>query len=619
MSQVSHGYKPARNNNTELELHQGTTAEPKGVPQRQGDAVSAGPQQAKSYGNQPFTSHSVTSGLPRSLFNQLGHVPAQRIAPASPNIQLHTARASLVQEIGPEDGAATLPQLHDGQNHIAENERLSKLVDRMLLAKIRDLMMDAIKGIDKSVTDIWTSPLWPVPFRFHFGPDPDDMVELSQCSLRESTKATLIEQAFRDAWPKNGDWLKALVVESDGHGPAVLVPWSSVGMAYQDDLKFEYDHRISNRGLTITLQTVTFAYEGLWHSWCYAARGTREQREQMDTRQPSSTPTSEEGPIEGYTCREGKCVLSKRQYTTIRHDSEEICLGERRARETQASSLYCPCVMIGCLYAKGTFKASVMSWKIGNVMASKVLEYCMDAWGEALEAIDRLAHVNLEDLNGRSRVEYLMFDQSFDRSKDYFVALQLLRIVDEWLDEIVPSLKELRMKPGLTHTEAEENLDAAIRFMTGRAGAVQNRVRRKVEQINSLRDGLFSATSLRESTKAMALNQAIYVFTVVTVLFTPVSFLATFWALPFLNNPKEGSGVVSEPSAFRNSFIVMPLLTYALVIGVAWAVGKRNSGRALLDLLREYWGKSWSLMRSAWTSRPQLPWRYRGSSPYPEA
>ncbi|VTT81045.1 unnamed protein product [Fusarium fujikuroi] len=167
MSQVSHGYKPARNNNTELELHQGTTAEPKGVPQRQGDA--------------------------------LGHVPAQRIAPASPNIQLHTARASLVQEIGPEDGAATLPQLHDGQNHIAENERLSKLVDRMLLAKIRDLMMDAIKGIDKSVTDIWTSPLWPVPFRFHFGPDPDDMVELSQCSLRESTKATLIEQAFRDA------------------------------------------------------------------------------------------------------------------------------------------------------------------------------------------------------------------------------------------------------------------------------------------------------------------------------------------------------------------------------------------------------------------------------------
>ncbi|KAI1052778.1 hypothetical protein LB505_013643 [Fusarium chuoi] len=37
---------------------------------------------------------------------------------------------------------------------------------------------------------------------------------------------------------------------------------------------------------------------------------------------------------------------------------------------------------------------------------------------------------------------------------------------------------------------------------------------------------LFNATSLRESTKAMALNQAIYVFTVVTVLFTPVSFLA---------------------------------------------------------------------------------------------
>jgi hypothetical protein len=142
-----------------------------------------------------------------------------------------------------------------------------------------------------------------------------------------------------------------------------------------------------------------------------------------------------------------------------------------------------------------------------------------------------------------------MFDKSFGRSKDYFVALQLLRIVDEWLDEVVPSVKELQKNPSLRYpaffaAEAEENFNAAIRSIDERAAAVQQRVRKKVEEINSLRDGvcyytlmleeyfidnllqLFNATSLRESTKAMALNQAIYVFTVVTVLFTPVSFLA---------------------------------------------------------------------------------------------
>ncbi len=37
---------------------------------------------------------------------------------------------------------------------------------------------------------------------------------------------------------------------------------------------------------------------------------------------------------------------------------------------------------------------------------------------------------------------------------------------------------------------------------------------------------LFSATSLREATKGIELNRAVYVFTVVTVIYTPISFLA---------------------------------------------------------------------------------------------
>nr|RBQ94021.1 hypothetical protein FVER53263_10005 [Fusarium verticillioides] len=122
---------------------------------------------------------------------------------------------------------------------------------------------------------------------------------------------------------------------------------------------------------------------------------------------------------------------------------------------------------------------------------------------------------------------------------------------------------------------------------------------------------LFNATSLRESTKAMALNQAIYVFTVVTVLFTPVSFLATFWALPFLNNPAEGTDIVSMPAAFRNSFIIMPILTYALVIGVAWFVGQQNTVDALSNKLT---GK---LSRSTWKLLSKRPNKSNGRPPYP--
>ncbi|EWZ36210.1 hypothetical protein FOZG_11951, partial [Fusarium oxysporum Fo47] len=113
----------------------------------------------------------------------------------------------------------------------------------------------------------------------------------------------------------------------------------------------------------------------------------------------------------------------------------------------------------------------------------------------------------------------------------------------------------------------------------------------------------------------MALNQAIYVFTVVTVLFTPVSFLATFWALPFLNNPTEG--VVPVPSAFRNSFIIMPLLTYALVIVVAWFVGQRNSVNRLLTMLGKLGESTGQLLRSGWNLLRKKPGRGNGRSPYP--
>ncbi|RKK80215.1 hypothetical protein BFJ69_g4405 [Fusarium oxysporum] len=250
----------------------------------------------------------------------------------------------------------------------------------------------------------------------------------------------------------------------------------------------------------------------------------------------------------------------------------------------------------------------------------RVFKICMDAWGQTLDIIDELVHVKLDDFDSDTRVEDLMFDNSFKRSKDYFVALQLLGIVDEWLDEVQSTVEDMVKNPNVTDTSmwvdrSRASCDVAVRYVNEHATAAQSRVRKKREEINSLRDGLFNATSLRESTKAMALNQAIYVFTVVTVLFTPVSFLATFWALPFLNNPTEG--VVPVPSAFRNSFIIMPLLTYALVIVVAWFVGQRNSVNRLLTMLGKLGESTGQLLRSGWNLLRKKPGKGNGRSPYP--
>lgn len=121
-----------------------------------------------------------------------------------------------------------------------------------------------------------------------------------------------------------------------------------------------------------------------------------------------------------------------------------------------------------------------------------------------------------------------MFDSSFTRSKDYFSALQILRLVDEWVDEGVEKLRELQQGDQVvilerfeTRHHCDENWNRAIRNIEMRAQQIKNRVAKKSEEIKSLRDGvrrlwttpvlegtapltasqLFNATSLREATK----------------------------------------------------------------------------------------------------------------------
>lgn len=88
-----------------------------------------------------------------------------------------------------------------------------------------------------------------------------------------------------------------------------------------------------------------------------------------------------------------------------------------------------------------------------------------------------------------------MFDNSFKRSKDYFVALQILRIIDEWLDEVQSTVEDMSKDPALLKTsmwshKSDQSFQVAIRYVNEHATATKNRVRRKYEEINGLRDGV---------------------------------------------------------------------------------------------------------------------------------
>ncbi|KAI0410808.1 hypothetical protein F5X98DRAFT_358738 [Xylaria grammica] len=223
------------------------------------------------------------------------------------------------------------------------------------------------------------------------------------------------------------------------------------------------------------------------------------------------------------------------------------------------------------------------------VMVLLQLEEWEKGWIHTMDVIDSIVRVQLSDFLQEEHWSRSMFDDSFKLSRTYFGILQLLRIIDDWVESTVLDLKELRRQYTLTRESAtpddvnnlESNWKTVLEIAEGKAETIRNRVIRKTEDIKSLRDGLFNATSLREATKAIALNRAIYVFTIITVIYTPLGFLATFWALPFFSNPAE---TVPLPSAFSSTFIVIPIATYGLALAVAFYFGSTRAQKSAQTL-----------------------------------
>ncbi|KAI0386340.1 hypothetical protein F5Y04DRAFT_243875, partial [Hypomontagnella monticulosa] len=247
-----------------------------------------------------------------------------------------------------------------------------------------------------------------------------------------------------------------------------------------------------------------------------------------------------------------------------------------------------------------------------------------DNWGSVLDKIDEVIRFELNDTLVEERWNRFMFDDAFQFSRLYFTVLQLLRIAREWIEGSVNDQKELqdnwlrcqsRLPFKLSSSELagiEKNWVVVLSNSERRAKGLLDRISRKTEEVESLRDGLFNATSLREAGKGMALNRAIYVFTVITVVYTPLGFMATFWALPNFNAPPS-DGSNSSRAAFIGTFIAVPLLTYVisfLAIGYFSLDSSQrsfNSNTFLKAINAVFWARNQVLERSR--IYPRSIWR----------
>ncbi|KAI0815974.1 hypothetical protein GGR55DRAFT_675583 [Xylaria sp. FL0064] len=222
----------------------------------------------------------------------------------------------------------------------------------------------------------------------------------------------------------------------------------------------------------------------------------------------------------------------------------------------------------------------IMAFQTAVLAATEVWE---TEWANTLDAIDDRVQFQLHQTMNPIKISEWMFDADFERSRLYFTLLQVLRIFGDYIRTVsddLDSLSNIFLNPlyGLpfeypTPDELRDikgNWEMVIRFQKDAEQRLLARLSYKTEEIKSLRDGLFSATSLRESNRSATMNRYVIIFTVVTVLFLPPTFTSTVFALDFFK--KDDARQTTWE--FKVTTVVISLATYITaglcVLAVNW-------------------------------------------------
>ncbi|KAJ5293849.1 hypothetical protein N7508_008670 [Penicillium antarcticum] len=190
-----------------------------------------------------------------------------------------------------------------------------------------------------------------------------------------------------------------------------------------------------------------------------------------------------------------------------------------------------------------------------------LLETVVGNWDESLDRLDEtlVTSVNqgLKTLHGQIDISKASLDDDSDDDSNTHTAQDKAnerKQLDEMFS-IVMAENEARSRPRL------------------------DRIERKVEEVKSLRDGLFNATSVREASKGTSLaemsgrqNQYILVFTIATVFYLPMSFVTSFYGMHLFD---QGDDPSASKAPFIATFVVLSLATYILAASGLWFVKGR--------------------------------------------
>ncbi|KXJ85611.1 hypothetical protein Micbo1qcDRAFT_237410 [Microdochium bolleyi] len=224
-------------------------------------------------------------------------------------------------------------------------------------------------------------------------------------------------------------------------------------------------------------------------------------------------------------------------------------------------------------------------------------------WNRTIDAIDSKISVQLDVLENSEQLSKLVLKTKSDASVLYFKVLQLLGVFADSVQEARAALEAL---PRATHnpevflgsgfyqtyqhtadtlTLLDHNWEIVQGMHKNAAEGILRRLDRSKNEILGLRDGLFNVQSVVEAQKSFELNKYLFIFTVVTIVYLPPTFVASFFGMEIFN-----AETVPETQDFFWTLIKwFCAVTY--VLAIIALIGARLPLSPVADALRKTWGR----------------------------
>ncbi|KAK7432072.1 hypothetical protein QQZ08_001362 [Neonectria magnoliae] len=191
--------------------------------------------------------------------------------------------------------------------------------------------------------------------------------------------------------------------------------------------------------------------------------------------------------------------------------------------------------------------------------------------------------------------------------KDIRDELHLLLRVFETQRNVVKKFSDL-FWPSETASQMKEAFieDCGVGVLIGRTKALDRHAQRTLQELDYLVQTEQAQTSLVEAHSAGQLNKIIWLFTLITVIFTPLSFMTSLFAIPFNYFPQNSDGEIRvEGGWIAGRMTIGEIASVApIAVAILLILGPSSVWRKIQKPIESIWAKVRKQTKSKWNNGP---------------